>query len=251
MTLELSLNDGLQHKERFPASVSVSLLLTHGRSGRLFMVRHPVVTGFGNQHLWGLIAGGVKPGENPWQVALREAQEEANIGGKNIIFVAGRDPLEPHVALIQGLDKDRVGLVYSTTYSGPKFPFSGKQISDDPNVDMVACFSWRQVLVMLKAPQLNLYRPEFNFAQLMRWTIEKAARGKNLSRAKEVDTWFTEMQPSLEGLRIMGESDIEKPSDLLSKWSYAPLYNAWMMAKDIHGDPRRTNFARRRFDPNN
>lgn len=233
---------GPGHKERFPASISVSLLLTHGRSGRLFMVRH------GQE--WGLIAGAVEIGENPWHAILRESQEEAHINSENIIFVKGRDTFDPHVILIRGEDKNRIGLVYGATYSGPKFPFEGNDIKDDKSINRVACFSWKQILNILEDPDKNIYRPEFNFPQLIRWTLEHASRSKYLSRALVVDNWFLEKQENIKGLTLKDTKKIEKPSELLSKWNYVPNYNSWMTAKNIHGDPSKTNFARSRFNSN-
>ena len=181
-------------------------------------------------------------GENPWQAVLRETTEEANIKEENIIFVRGRDSMEPHVALLRANDKDRVGLVYSATYSGPKLPFEGKDVTGDESINKVACFSWKEILKKLETPD-SLYRPEFNFPQLIRWTIEQAVRSRKLSRVIIVDNWLLKKQSYIGGLELLEEGIIKHPIELSSKWRYTPPYNSWMMAKNIHGDPRKTSLA--------
>jgi len=220
-------------EERFPATVSVSLLLTHGRSNRLFLTRHGVEAG--QKESWGLIAGGVKEGESPWDAAMREAKEEANIEAKNIIFVRGRNSLEPHVALIRGKEKDSVGLVFEATYSGPKVPMSGWEIEGDNSVDRVELFSWQRVLGLLD-DESQIYRPEFNYPQLIRWTLKNG--GSDERRKGIINRWLLDKYESIPGL-------IRR--EVSGSWDYIPPYNEWMGMPGIRGIPSRTNFARERF----
>lgn len=232
----------IEHTDRFMASVSVSILLTHGRSGRLILVRHG--------QTWGLPAGAVESTETPWNALLREIKEETNLNKENIIFVNGVDKTLPEPILLRGLNKNRVGFIYGATYSGPKIPFDGWDIIGDKTINMAACFTWQNVLKLLDSPE-EIYRPEFNFPQLIHWSIEKASKSKWLSRSQLLDLWLTENQDKVKGLRLLTNIKISRSSDLLKKWSYAPPYNEWTLGKNIHGDPRKTNFARSRFNPPN
>ena len=172
-------------KERFPGSVSVSLLLTHGRSNRLLLTRHGVKNG--ESERWGLIAGGVEKGESAWDAAVREAWEEANIRQENIIFVHGRNDFEPHVALFKREDKISLGLVLDVTYSGPKVPLDGWDIVGDKSVDRVEFFSWRRVLELLD-DESRIYRPDFNYPQLLRWMLKGS--WYNQTRIKSTNEWL-------------------------------------------------------------
>jgi len=232
----------MTNEERFPSSVSVSLLLTHGRSGRLILTRHGIKTGEGKES-WGLIAGGVERGEDPWRAAMREAKEEAGFSGEHIIFVRGRNNLEPHVALVLGEDKNHLGLVFDTTYSGPRVSMDGWDVADDRSVDRVGLFSWQRVLKLLD-DQTQIYRPEFNYPQMVRWILKDC---RDESRAGGIERWLLDREGSIPGLtrRRMAETgDVRKFSD---RWDYIPLYDSWMGMPGIRGVPSRTNFARERF----
>lgn len=219
------------NKEGFPSSVSVSLILTHGRSKRLLLTRHGVQDN--ESESWGLIAGGVGKGENAWQAAIREAREEANIREENIIFVQGRNKLNPHVALIRGEDKIRLGLVFDVTYSGPKVPLNGWQVEGDSSVDKVKFFTWREILQLLE-DRTSIYRAEFNFPQLIRWTLKHYEI--NEKRMSVINEWLHNNEENIPGLLKDGDT-----------WRYCPPYNDWMTTPGIHGDPQKTNFARERF----
>lgn len=224
--------------ERFPASVSVSLLLTHGRSDRLLMTRHGVKKGQGET--WGLIAGGVEKGETVWDAAVREAREEAQLNQENIIFVRGRNDFEPHVALIKGENKISLGLVLDVTYSGPKVPLGGWDVVGDRSVDRVEFFSWQKVLSLLD-DKSRIYRPEFNYPQLLRWILKSCWTDSR--RIEATNKWLLERAQDIEGLYRR----TDKQGSILNIWSYVPPYNHWMTKPGIHGLPSKTNFARRRF----
>lgn len=228
----------IENKERFPSTMSVSLLLTHGRAGRLLMTRHGVISG--GLESWGLVAGGVAQGENAWDAAVREAWEEAQILPENIIFVQGRDSFESHVALIRGEDKNRLGLVYSVTYSGPPFPLDGWNIMGDRQVDMAKFFTWQEVLDLMDN-RSRIYRPYFNYPQLLRWTLANTWRSSK--RAEVTNRWLLEREETIPGLHR--SQDIDEND--LAVWKYIPPYNQWMEVTGIHGLPARTNFARARF----
>ncbi|MFC1625257.1 NUDIX domain-containing protein, partial [Patescibacteria group bacterium] len=226
----------LHSKERFPGSISVSLLLTHGRSGRLLLTRHGVNKE--EQETWGLIAGGVEKGENAWEAALREAWEEAKIKRGNIIFVQGRNKLEPHVALIKKEEKISLGLVFDVTYSGPKVPLEGWKITTDRSVDKVKFFSWKEILNLLEN-KTKIYRPEFNHPQLLRWIIREPGSPK---RMKMVNNWLLLNHKNISGLTRRGKEvrylDSNKPA---VNWEYIPPYNSWFNTRGIHGLPDKTN----------
>lgn len=228
------------HPERFPASVSVSLLLTHGRSGSLFLTHHK------ENDSWGLIAGGVEKNENPWDSFVREAWEEAHISGKNIIFVRGRDSFEPHVALIKGKDKTRIGLVYSATYSGPKIPLDGWDIEGDDSVDRVELFSWQRVLSLLDGNPV-LYRSEFNHPQLVRWLLKDHVGSLSSKRVAIIDAWLSDRTETIPGLSRRENQEGSVSTKLSDRWDYIPPYNDWMNIPNIRGNQRQTNFARHRF----
>lgn len=225
---------------RFKAELSVSFLLTHGRSNRLFLTRHGVKEN--NPETWGLIAGGVEKGENPLEAALREAKEEADINQENIIFVRGRNNLEPHPVVILGEEKNWGGYVFDATYSGPSVPMEGWNIYGDESVDRVELFDWRRVLHLLDKPE-KIYRPEFNFSQMMRWIMMDYGGG-NKNRLEFTNWWLQERRGKIEGLRCKGRLMLEKLSD---NWDYIPPYNSWMEMPGIRGWPARTNFARERY----
>ncbi|MFC1790297.1 NUDIX hydrolase [Patescibacteria group bacterium] len=229
---------GQENQERFPSTVSVSLLLTHGRAGRLLMVKQGLKDG--ESKSWGPIAGGVDQGENAWDAALREAWEEARIPPEHIIFVRGRDSLEPHVALIRGDDKNSLGLVFSVTYSGPRVPLDGWDIDGDKSVDRTRFFTWQEVLNLMDSSS-EIYRPDFNFPQLLRWTLANSWRSQK--RARVINQWLSEREEAIPGLcKRKGSGET-----LLAGWHYTPPYNQWMEVPGIHGDPNKTNFARARF----
>lgn len=228
----------LEGKERSPATVSVSLLLTHGRAGRLLLTRHGIKEG--EPESWGLIAGGVRMGENPWDAALREAWEEANIEPENIIFVKGRDSLEPHVAMIRGEDKIRLGLVFGVTYSGPKVPLDGWEIGHDSRVDRVKFFTWREILDLIDN-EPKIYRPYFNTPQLLRWTLTTCWQGS--VRTQATCQWLLQRSEKIPGLSLRKGLDGTR----IDHWQYTPPYNEWVNTPWIHGRPSETNFARERF----
>lgn len=217
--------------ERDLASISVSLLLTHGRSNRLLLTRHGVKQN--EQETWGLIAGGVKYRENAWKAALREAEEESKLQPKNIIFVKGRNDIRPHVALVCGNDMNHEGLVFDVTYSGPKTP-NGWGIDDDAKVDRVEWFTWQRVLDLIDNPN-SIYRPEFNLPQLVRWTM--MGHGAKENRVATVEGWLRSRVGRIEGLY----------QETNGKIGYIPPYDEWMVMPGLRGDPRKTNFARKRF----
>lgn len=231
-------DDGQEVKERFPATVSVSLLLTHGRSGRLLMTRHGVKDG--ESESWGLIAGGVDYRENAWDAAMREAWEEARIRPECIIFVRGTNPLEPHVAMVRGEDKIRLGLVFDVTYSGPKVPLGGWNIENDASVDRARFFPWQEVLGLLEDSS-KIHRSEFNYPQLLRWTLSNGWRSRKRSEA--ICQWLLARERAVPGLYRRRDSD----GSNIVHWEYTPPYNEWTRATGIHGLPSRTNFARERF----
>ena len=224
---EITIND----RERFPAIVSVALLITHGRSGRLLLTRHGLL--HGNRESWGPVAGGVEEGESAWVAALREAKEEANLSPENLIFVRGKDSFDPHVALINIEDKISLGLVYDVTYSGPKVSFEGWNITNDQSVDRVRYFTWQETLDLLEKPD-KIYRPEFNIHQLIRWNIKHMR--KSTKRNETVGNWLQLNNETFPGLL-----------NTSNNWTYTPPYNSWVNLPNIHGDPARTNFARKRF----
>jgi 8-oxo-dGTP pyrophosphatase MutT (NUDIX family) len=226
--------------EEIKAELSVSFLLTHGRSNRLFLTRHGVKQG--NSETWGLIAGRVDKGENLYEAVLREAKEEANIERENIIFVRGRNNLEPHPVVILGEEYNWGGYVFDATYSGPKLPMDGWDISGDRSVDRVELFDWRRVLGLLNKPE-KIYRPEFNFAQMMRWIMMDYGGG-NENRKVYTNRWLLDRQGKIEGLVCHGRLFFDKLSD---NWDYIPPYNRWMEMPGIRGNPRKTNFARERY----
>lgn len=222
--------------ERFPGSISVGLLLTHGRSNRLFLTRHKDNQG------WGLIAGGVEKGETAWDAAVREAGEEAGLKAENIIFVQGRNNLEPHVALMRREDKISLGLVFDTTYSGPSVPLKGWEIFNDHKVDWVSLFTWQQVLDLILNPE-QIYRPEFNHPQLVRWTLHQADIRGN-PRQQIINEWLLANGSKIPGLTLRNQSG---KAVCLSDWEYVPPYNEWMTLPHLRGNPVKTNFARTRF----
>ncbi len=228
-------------QERFPATVSVALLLTHGRSKRLLLTRQK-----SDQEQWGLIAGGVQQGETAWNAIVRETWEEARIKEQNIIFVTGWNSLEPHVALIRGQDKIRLGLVFDSTYSGPRISLEGWEISDDPKVDRVKFFRWQEILHLLE-DQSRIYRPEFNYPQLLRWLLKDL--GHNPHRTITVDQWLQTNFQTIPGLQPKTDSPNSQPFKLADRWEYYSPYNQWMKTPGIHGQATRTNFARPRWKP--
>lgn len=228
--------------ERFPATVYVALLLTHGRSNRLFLTRHYAE----GQWQWGPIAGAIEEKEGPWGAVVREAKEEANISPYNIIFVTNRDPLEPHVALLPGSDKGKIraGLIYSATYSGPKLSIDGWNIVGDRSVDMARFFTWQEVCSLLEESK-HIYVPEFNIPQLIRWLLYSPV---GVKRACDIDQWLTENQDKFPGLSRLGDKNmLASYWTLPDIWRYIPPYNDWVKIEGIHGRPERTNFARARY----
>ena len=225
-------------RERMPSTVSGALLLTQGKTGRLLLVRHGIEKP--ESESWGLIAGGIQQGENAWEAVMREAWEEAQIAQENIIIVRGRDCREPHVALLRGNDKTRVGIVFSATYSGPAVNLDGWDITGDEDVDRARFFTWRAVLNLMEMDD-KIYRPEFNFPQLLRWTLDNTWR--SFHRRFVTSRWLQDREHLIPGL--------SKGSDLdsfgLPNWIYIPPYNEWLQQSGIHGNPRKTNFARKRF----
>lgn len=219
--------------ERFPAELSVSILLTHGRSGRLFLTRHGVKLNL--EASWGPMAGGIDQTDaDPWEAALREAYEEANIKRENIIFVRGRNSMEPHAVMIRGNDKNIGGYVFDATYSGPKITMEGYLIENDEKVDRVELFTWRRVLGLLDGEE-KIYLSDFNEAQLIRWSIREA--GVNQNRKIVVGNWLRNRIGKIDGLY----------RDENGETGYVPPYNQWMTTPGIRGEPEKTNFARKRF----
>lgn len=219
--------------ERFPAELSVSILLTHGRSGRLFLTRHGVKQR--NEPSWGLIAGGVDgEDKDPWDAVLREAKEEANINKENIIFVRGRNSMEPHAVMVRWPNRNVGGYVFDATYSGTKVPIGGYDIMQDKKVDRVELFTWQRVLELLDGDE-KIYLPEFNEVQLLRWTMRENGIAEN--RVKLVKSWLESHLGKIDGLYKNKDGVIE----------YIPPYNQWMTMPGIRGKPEKTNFARNRF----
>lgn len=234
--------EGESSSERFPATVYVALLLTHGRSNRLLLTRHHVE----GQEQWGPIAGAVEENEGPWAAVVRESKEEANISPYDIIFVVNRDPLEPHVALLPGSEKEKIqaGLIYSATYSGPKLPLDGWEITGDRSVDKARFFTWQEVCSLLGEDK-HIYIPEFNVPQLIRWLLYSPV---GVKRACDIDQWLVKNQDRFPGLSRLGDKNTFSSSYTLPKiWRYIPPYNDWMKIEGIYGRPERTNFARERF----
>lgn len=223
--------EDLGPKERFPASVSVSLIMNHGRSNRLLLTHHGVKKD--EPDSWGLIAGGVEKGEDPWQAVIREAWEEANVRSENIIFVKGRNSLEPHVALINQERRISLGLVFDVTYSGPTVPLDGWEIDSDSGVDRVRFFTWGEVLSLLDNKE-SIYRSEFNFSQILRWTLKYYKDTEK--RRRVTDDWLHRHVNNIPGLLLED-----------GNWKYYPPYNSWLTTPHIHGNPSQTNFARERF----
>lgn len=227
--------------ERFPGQIYVALLLTHGRSNRLLLTRH-LRDGV---EKWGPVAGGVEQNEGPWEAVVRETNEEAGIPSSSIIFVRGRDSVEPHVALLPGNDKNKIGLIYSATYSGPKIPLDGWEVKGDEKVDQAAFFPWQNVCKLLERGTEGIYAPEFNIPQLIRWLINSPVGVKN---AYDIHKWLAKNMDSFPGLTCLyDKNSFASQSTLPKVWKYIPPYNEWMNMSWIHGVPARTNFARKRF----
>lgn len=189
----------------------------------------------------GLIAGGVELNDpSPLDAGFREALEETEIKRDHIIFVRGRNDPRPHVAPIIGPDKIHMGLVFDMTYSGPRVPLAGWDIRGD-KIDRVEIFTWQQILHLLDNPD-QIYRPEFNTPQFIRWLLLN--HGGNPQRTKTVDAWF--QNRNIEGLRRRQDSNITDRSTLLSKWEYIPPYENWLTLPQLFGNPQKTNFARTR-----
>lgn len=227
--------------ERPKASLSVALLLTHGRSNRLFLVRQSERSKAPGTR--GLIAGGVELEDStPLHAVFREALEETGIPKENIIFVRGRNNPRPHIAPVIGPDMIHLGLVYDMTYSGPQIPLTGWGVTGDDKIDRVDLYTWQQVLTLLEHPE-NIYRPEFNKAQLIRWLLLN--HGANENRTRTVHDWLTQHKDSIDGLSDTGNTAL-RHDNMLTRWHYVPQYEQWMTLPDIYGRPERTNFARRR-----
>jgi len=223
--------------DRAPSSISVALLLTHGRSNRLFVTEQNI----NNERTIGLIAGGVDLLDpNPFAAAVREATEEAKLDPETIIFVKGRNSLEPHVVFVNGLDKIRLGLVYDATYSGPKVSLEGWEIQGDKKVDHVKLFTWRQVITLLENPD-QIYRAEFNIPQFLRWIFFDY--GGNQSRTETINNWLARNEKNFPGLQQKPDPKTESINDV---WEYTPPYQEWTTVDGLLGRPNKTNFARKR-----
>lgn len=225
--------------DRDPASLSVALLLTHGRSNRLFLTRHGVLQGL--PETWGLLAGGVKMSDpDPWDAMLRETKEEGDIDRENIIFVHGRNDTRPHVALIHRPDKLSIGLVYDATYSGRKIPLDGWKITEDTKVDFVKPFTWQAVLLLLQQPE-KIYHADFNVPQLIRWLLFDY--GGYPHRTNVISDWLHQNRETIPGTLTLSNPAATK---LNQRWTYIPPYDAWLTAHGLYGLPEKTNFARSR-----
>ena len=228
--------------KRAPSKISVALLLTHGRSNRLFMTRHGIKDG--GSESWGLIAGGVELSDpDPLSAGMREALEEANVSPGHVIFVRGRNKLQPEIVYIPGREHISLGLVFDVTYSGPKVPLAGWDVVDDSKVDRVELFSWRRVMDLLDHPDL-IYRPEFNTSQLLRWLLMNY--GGDERRTTILDDWLKKRVAKFPGLRERERVDSNGITSLKSRWEYIPEYYSWITRPGLFGSPERTNFARAR-----
>lgn len=155
-------HESLQRKERWPATVSVALIVING--DRSILLVRKKETG-----QWALPAGGLQKGETLQQSAFRELFEETGLGADDL-----DNPVLgiPHILTIPGETKTSIGLVYIMRLKNP-LPAQGIKVESD-EIDLVLPFSDQQIQELLSQPE-SIYKPEFNipaFEEALAWFRE-------------------------------------------------------------------------------
>lgn len=215
--------------ERLITKTSVSVLLGISRSRRIVLVRQSQ-TG-----QWGLPAGGIKSGELLIPALRREVREETNIPEENVYF----DP-RPHVVCLPEADKTHIGLVFHGDVISMSPPaISGWEVLGDAKVNFAKPFSPREIFRLIENPE-RIYRPEFNFHQLMRWLtmVSEVREGKYY---QYIDEWFERMVGVVAGLSITENTIFAD----YRRWKYTPPYVVEQNSLDKWESPVAINWVSR------
>lgn len=206
-------------KERWPTTISVAALLRVSETRGIVLVKDKKTNG------WGLPAGGINGKEYLLQGLCREISEESGLEPERLYFNR-----TPHIATILNPDKTQLGFVFRGTWSAPKKHLQKWKIRGDKDVSEARIFSLKDIFSLLEAPEAQLNKPQFNFAQLMRWVVIISHESSG-APVGYLNDWLEQMSRTIEGLSFHQDYLLEH-----SGWRYMPWYE---LAEERHNPSNR------------
>lgn len=194
--------------ERWPTTISVAALLRVSEMRRLVLVEDK------KTKRWGLPAGGIVSNEYLVQGLCREIGEETGLAPEKLFFNRN-----PHIATILNENRTQFGLVFRGVYSAKKSGLPREWgVDGDEKVSRTKVFDTKEILHLLDDPEGNLYKSQFNFAQLMRWIVAISGE-RSGTPVGYLNDWLERMSGKIEGLSFHQDYLPE-----YSGWQFIPWY---------------------------
>lgn len=207
-------------QERWKKTVSMATLLRVSHTKRLILVQDR------ETHGWGLPAGGLEKKERLVQGLRREVGQETNLEQERLHFNT-----RPHVVCLPGEDKTQLGLVFDGVYVNKRGHPQEWKVAGDKKVSRAKIFTVREIFPLLENSDRMVYKPWFNFPQLMRWVVE-LSDGRNGAPIGFLDDLLLNISRKVEGLTLEVAKDLRD----YRKWRYVPPYEEYESTIDLWGN---------------
>lgn len=214
-----SQNKGEWRSERWPVTASIAIFLRPiGNTNGLVLVR--------SEGRWGLPSGGLGANEIFLNAARREILEETGINPDRYYFgtlgIEKLRDLQPRYAVcLPGSDRTQVGIIFETTYVGPRLNWDGWEVKGDVKTKYAKPFKMKDIMRLVERELVEgggvLYKPHFNFPLLVLWIFEetRTREGWGWEHTKAFEQWASRLNDQIPNL-VLSEDG--------ARWSYWPSY---------------------------